>query len=105
MNGCKTIEMRVEGQTVYKKYAAREGGRERDFVNKLVAGPRRMLPNSIPVFEDLDKGNLVSREWLKRGGIEALERLGGAYTGEYQEAALTAFVNPENAPRASPYTN
>ncbi|WP_157864716.1 hypothetical protein [Thermogladius calderae] len=77
--------MEVEGQTVYKKYAAREGSRERDFINKLMAGPRRILPNSIHVFEDLDKGNLVSRKWLKRGEGETLERLGGAYTGECQK--------------------
>jgi hypothetical protein len=41
---------------VYEKYVARVRDRVRDFKNKLSAGLRRLLPKSIHVFEDLDKG-------------------------------------------------
>jgi putative transposase len=50
----KAVAQSKGKKRVYEKYAAREGNRERDFVNKLVAGLRRILPNSIHVFEDLD---------------------------------------------------
>ena len=46
---------------LYEKYVARERNRVRDFINKLSAGLRRLSPTSIHVFEDLDKGDMVSR--------------------------------------------
>jgi predicted site-specific integrase-resolvase len=46
---------------VYEKYVARERNKERDFVNKLASGLTRLFPNTIHVFEDLDKEELVSR--------------------------------------------
>jgi len=44
-----------------------------------------LFPNTVHVFEDLDKEDLVSRKKGGRiGGREMLERHGGAYIEEYQ---------------------
>jgi putative transposase len=48
-------------KNIYGKYVARERNRERDFVNKLASGLTRLFPNTIHVFEDLEKEELVSR--------------------------------------------
>jgi len=45
-------------KSIYEKYVAREHNRERDFVNKLASGLTRLFPNTIHVFEDLEKGGL-----------------------------------------------
>ncbi len=50
---------------LYEEYVRRERNREKDFINKLSAGLRLPFPNTIHVFEDLDKEDLVSRK--KRG--------------------------------------
>ncbi len=59
-----------------------ERDRVRDFINKLSAGFRMLLPNTIHVFEDLDKGDMVSR--MKRGGRGIIERPGKEYIEGYQ---------------------
>jgi len=60
-----------------------EGGRnrEKDFINKPSAGLRMLFQNTIHVFEDLDREDLVSR---KIGGREMLEYLGKEYIEKYQ---------------------
>jgi hypothetical protein len=62
-----------------------EGGsnREKDSINKPSAGLRMLSQNSIHVFEDLDKEDLVSR---KIGGREMLEHHGKKYVEEYQRS-------------------
>jgi len=65
---------------LYEKYVRRERNREKDSINKPSAGLRRILPNSIHVFKDLDKEDLVSRKKEGRiGRREMLERHEGAY--------------------------
>ncbi len=66
-----------------QRYVARERNRIRNFKNRLSAGLRRLPPNSIHVFEDLDKGDFVSRKRLRSlGGRGVLEHPGGAYIEE-----------------------
>ena len=64
--GKKANAQRKCKRELYEKCIARERNRERDFKNKLAAGLGRILPNSIHVFEDLDKGDMVSRERVKK---------------------------------------
>jgi putative transposase len=72
---------------------ARERNRGRDFKNKPSAGLRRILPNSIHVFEDLDREDLVSR---KKVGRKRSHRIpwGSIHKKRISEAALTAFIPP-----------
>ena len=81
----KAIAQRLGRRELYEKYVARERNRERDFINRLAAGLRRLFPNTIHVFEDLDKGDMVSRERLRSlGGRGILEHLGKEYIRGYQ---------------------
>jgi putative transposase len=45
---------------------ARERNKEKDFINKLSEGLRRIFPNTIHVFEDLEKEDMVSRKKAKK---------------------------------------
>ena len=45
---------------------ARERNREMSFVNKLSAGLRRISPNTIHVYEDLVKEDLIGRRKAKK---------------------------------------
>jgi putative transposase len=62
----KPISQSKGKRELYEKYARRERNRERDFINKLSAGLRRIFPNTVHVFEDLDKGDMVSRNKAKK---------------------------------------
>ena len=62
----KAIAQSKGKRELYEKYKARERNRVKDFINKLSAGLVRLLPNSIHVFEALDKENLTSRERVYR---------------------------------------
>ena len=62
----KAIAQSMGKRDLYEKYVARERSRERDSVNKLVAGLRMLFPNTIHVFEDLDKEDLVNRKRVKK---------------------------------------
>jgi len=53
-------------KSIYEKYVARERNRERDFVNKLASGLTRLFPNTIHVFEDLEKEDLVVEKKTSR---------------------------------------
>jgi putative transposase len=57
----KAIAQSKNKKEIYEKYVRRERNREKDFINKLVAGLRRLFQNTVHVFEDLDKEDLVSR--------------------------------------------
>jgi putative transposase len=58
----KAIAQRKGRRELYEKYVRRERNREKDFINKLSAGLRSLFQNTIHVFEDLDKEDLVSRK-------------------------------------------
>jgi putative transposase len=88
---------------IYEKYVVRERNRERDFINKLVSGLTRLFPNTIHIFENLDKEDLVSR---KR--IEKVRRKRNARTPwiniqkKISEKAIIIKVSPENTSRTCP---
>jgi putative transposase len=76
---------------------------KKDFINKLVAGLRRLFQNTVHVFEDLDKEDLVSRR-----RAEKVRRKSNAKTpwrdihGRMSETALTAYVDLRNTSRECP---
>jgi putative transposase len=88
---------------VYEKYVARERNRERDFVNKLASGLTRLFPNTIHVFEDLEKEELVSRRKTPK-----IRRKRNARTPwkiiqkKISERAVVARVSPRNTSRTCP---
>jgi hypothetical protein len=78
----KRLWHRVKGRgELYEEYVRRERDREKDSINKSSAGLRMLFQNTIHVFEDLDREDLVSR---KIGGREMLEYLGKEYIEEYR---------------------
>jgi putative transposase len=58
----KRLWHRVKGRGVYEEYVRRERNREKDSINKPSAGLRMLSPNTVHVFEDLDKEDMVSRK-------------------------------------------
>jgi len=80
-----------------------ERSRVRDFINKLSAGLVRLLPNSIHVFEALDKESLTSKERVRR-----VRRKRNARTPwrrihkRVSEVTLTDSVSPEFTSRECP---
>jgi putative transposase len=88
---------------LYENYVARERNRERDFINKFSADLRRLSPNSIHVFEDLDKGDMVSRERVKKARRKRNHRTPlTSIQRRMSEVALTASVDPSNTSRECP---
>jgi hypothetical protein len=78
----KRLWHRVKGRgELYEEYVRRERDSEKDSINKSSAGLRMLFQNTIHVFEDLDREDLVSR---KIGGREMLEYLGKEYIEEYR---------------------
>ena len=78
----KRLWHRVKGRgELYEEYVRRDRDREKDSINKPSAGLRMLFINTIHLFEDLDREDLVSREI---GGREMLEYLGKEYIEEYQ---------------------
>jgi putative transposase len=99
----KAIAQSRGKRELYEKYEARERNREKDFINKLSAGLRMLFPNTIHVFEDLDKEDLVSRKKRrkkrrKRNARTPWKRI----HRRMSEVALTAFVDLRNTSRESP---
>ena len=96
----KSIAQRKGIRELYEKYKARERNREKDFRNKLSAGFRRLLPNSIHVFEDLDKEDLVTRKKArrKRNHRTLWKRIHKRISG----VTLTASVDPRKTSRECP---
>ena len=62
----KRLWHRVKGRgELYEEYVRRDRDREKDSINKPSAGLRMPFQNTIHVFEDLDRENMVNRK--KRG--------------------------------------
>jgi len=53
--GKKSTAQSKRKADIYEKYVARERNRERDFMNKLAKELANLFPNTIHVFEDLEK--------------------------------------------------
>jgi putative transposase len=88
---------------IYEKYVVRERNRERDFVNKLVNGLTRLFPNTIHVFENLEKDDLISKKRVRK-----IRRKRNARTPwklfqkKISEKTVIVKVSPKNTSRTCP---
>jgi putative transposase len=99
----KAIAQRKGRRELYEKYVRRERNREKDFINKLSAGLRMLFPNTIHVFEDLDKEDLVSRKKVKKNRRKRNARTPWKRIHKrMSEVTLTAYVDPSNTSRECP---
>jgi hypothetical protein len=80
----KAIAQSKGKRELYEKYVRRERNREKDFINKPSAGLGRILPNTVHVFEDLDKEDSLAGKGGRMGGREMLEHRGGGFIGGCQ---------------------
>jgi len=88
---------------IYEKYVARERNRERDLVNKLASGLTRLFPNTIHVFEDLEKEELVSRRKTPKNRRKRNARTPWKIIQKkISERAVVAKVSPKNSSRTCP---
>jgi putative transposase len=95
----KAIAQSRGKRELYEKYVRRERNREKDFINKLSAGLRMLFPNSIHVFEDLDKEDLVNRKRAKNRRKRNARTPWKRIHKRMSEVALTAYVDPSNTSR------
>jgi len=99
----KAIAQSKGKRELYEKYVRRERDREKDSINKPSAGLRRLFSNSIHVFEDLDREDLVSRKRVERKRRKRNARTPWRRIHRrMSEVALTAYVDPSNASRECP---
>jgi putative transposase len=90
-------------KSIYEKYVARERNRERDFVNKLASGLTRLFPNTIHVFEDLEKEDLVCRKKTSRNRRKRNARTPWInIQKKISEKAVVVKVSPKNTSRTCP---
>jgi putative transposase len=88
---------------IYEKYVARERNRERDFVNKLASGLTRLFPNTIHVFEDLEKEDLVCKKKTSRNRRKRNARTPWInIQKKISEKAVVVKVSPKNTSRTCP---
>jgi len=88
---------------IYEKYVARERNRERDFVNKLASGLTRLFPNTIHVFEDLEKEDLVCKKKTSRNRRKRSARTPWInIQKKISEKAVVVKVSPKNTSRTCP---
>jgi len=98
----KAIAQSKGKRELYEKYVRRERDREKDSINKPSAGLRMLFPNSIHVFEDLDREDLVSRKRVeKKRGKRNYRTPWKRIHRRISEVALTAYVDPSNTSRES----
>jgi putative transposase len=98
----KRLWHRAKGRgKLYEKYVRSERNREKDSINKPSAGLRRILPNTVHVFEDLDKEDLVSRKRGKNRRKRNARIPWKRIHRRISEVALTAYVDPSNTSRES----
>jgi len=88
---------------IYEKYVTREHNRERDFVNKLASGLTRLFPNTIHVFEDLEKEDLVCKKKTSRNRRKRNARTPWiSIQKKISEKAVAVKVSPKNTSRTCP---
>ncbi len=100
----KAITQSISKRDLYEKYAKREKYRERDFINKMTSQLTRLFPNTIHVFEDLNKSNLVEKSKIKvkRRRKRNARTPWRSIHRRTAEIALTGFVPPKNTSRKCP---
>ncbi len=96
----KAVAQSKGKRDLYEKYVRRERSRVRDFINKLASQLTRTFPNTLHVFEDLDKEDMIGK-----GRVEKNRRKRNARTPwktmhrRISEKALTARVPARNTTR------
>jgi len=99
----KAIAQSRGKREVYEKYVKRERNRERDFVNRLAKGLAVLFSNSVHVFEDLDKEDLISREKAPKSRRKRNARTPWKLIQrKLSEKALVVKVSPRNTSRTCP---
>ena len=99
----KAIAQREGRRELYEKYVRRERNREKDFINKLSAGLRSLFSNTVHVFEDLDKEDMINRKKRRKNRRKRNARTPWKRIHrKVSEAALTAYVDPRNTSRECP---
>jgi len=99
----KTVVQSKNKRDLYEKYVARERNRENDFINKLATGLRGLFPNTIHVFEDLGKEDLVSRKKTSRNRRKRNARTPWKIIQKkISERAVLVKVSPKNTSRTCP---
>ena len=99
----KTVVQSKNKRDLYEKYVARERNRENDFINKLATGLRGLFPNTIHVFEDLGKEDLVSRKKTSRNRRKRNARTPWInIQKKISEKAIVVKVSPKNTSRTCP---
>jgi len=99
----KRIAQSKGSKSIYEKYTTREHNRERDFINKLTSGLIRLFPNTIHVFEDLEKEGLVSRRKAPKSGRKRNARTPWKIIQKkISEKAVVVKVSPKNTSRTCP---
>ena len=87
-------------KSIYEKYVARERNRERDFINKLANGLTRLFSNTIHVFEDLEKEELVSKRKTSKSRRKRNARTPWInIQKKISEKAVVVKVSPKNTSR------
>jgi putative transposase len=90
-------------KSIYEKYVARERNRERDFINKLASGLTRLFSNTIHVFEDLEKDELVSKRKTSKSRRKRNARTPWInIQKKISERAIVVKVFPKNTSRTCP---
>jgi len=96
----KRIAQSKGRRDLYEKYVRREKNRVRDFMNKLASQLIRTFPNTLHIFEDLEKEDMIDK-----GRVEKNRRKRNARTPwktihrKIGEKALTAKVPARNTSR------
>jgi len=86
-------------KNIYGKYVARERNRERDFVNKIASGLTRLFPNTIHVFEDLEKEELISKRKTSKSRRKRNARTPWKIIHKkISEKAIVVKVSPKTPP-------
>jgi putative transposase len=99
----KRVAQSKDLKDIYEKYVTRERNRERDFVNKLASGLTRLFPNTIHVFEDLEKEELVSKRKTSKSRRKRNARTPWKIIHKkISEKAIIAKVPPKDTSRTCP---
>ena len=98
----KSIAQSRGKRELYEEYVRRKRDREKDSINKPSAGLRMLSPNTIHVFEDLDREDLVSRKRAKNRRKRNYRTPWKRIHRRVLEVALTAYVDPRNTSRECP---
>jgi len=99
----KAIAQSRNKREMYEKYVKRERDRERDFINKLAKGLVALFSNSVHVFEDLEKEDLISENKAPKSRRKRNARTPRKLIQrKLSKKTAVVKVSPKNASRTCP---